>query len=87
MPFRYEEYERSAAQPNVVVDGSPNAGTVLTLTHWPGFIAPDHLGGGDQPATSTSATMPFSACGAPPLPKSAGFVFGVVPVRMKHTST
>ena len=34
---RYVEYETSAAEPNVVVDGSPNAGTVLCLTHWPGF--------------------------------------------------
>ena len=30
------EYEASAGAPNVVIDGSPNAGTVLCLTHWPG---------------------------------------------------
>lgn len=35
--MRYEEYEASAASPNVVIDGSPNAGTVLCLTHWPGY--------------------------------------------------
>src|SRR4029079_5541560 len=26
--------------PNVVIDGSPKAGTVLTLTHWPGYPQP-----------------------------------------------
>lgn len=36
-PFRFVGYSASASQPNVVVDGSPNAGTVLTLTHWPGY--------------------------------------------------
>jgi hypothetical protein len=30
----------SAAEANVVVDGSPNAATVLTLSHWPGLSAP-----------------------------------------------
>jgi hypothetical protein len=39
--LRYEEYEASAASPNVVIDGSPNAGTVLCLTHWPGFPCVD----------------------------------------------
>jgi hypothetical protein len=38
---RYVAYEASAGEPNVVVDGSPNAGTVLCLTHWPGFPCPD----------------------------------------------
>ena len=35
--MRYVEYEASAGRPNVVIDGSPNAGTVFSLTHWPGF--------------------------------------------------
>ena len=39
-PFRYVGYPASAPEPNVVVDGSPNDGTVLTLTHWPGFPQP-----------------------------------------------
>ena len=41
--MRYVEYEASAAEPNVVIDGSPNAGTVLCLTHWPGIecVAPE----------------------------------------------
>jgi hypothetical protein len=39
-PFRYVGYPASATEPNLVVDGSPNDGTVLTLTHWPGFPQP-----------------------------------------------
>ncbi len=39
-PFRFAGYSASAAEPNLVVDGSPNGGTVLTLTHWPGFPQP-----------------------------------------------
>lgn len=39
--MRFGGYAASAAVPNVVVDGSPNDGTVLTLTHWPGFPQPD----------------------------------------------
>jgi len=38
--FRYAGYPASAGEPNVVVDGSPNEGTVLTLTHWPGYPQP-----------------------------------------------
>jgi hypothetical protein len=34
---RYVEYEASRVVPNVVIDGSPNEATVLSLTHWPGF--------------------------------------------------
>jgi hypothetical protein len=39
--FRYAGYQASETEPNVVVDGSPNEGTVLTLTHWPGYPQPD----------------------------------------------
>ena len=39
-PFRFCGYASSAAEPNVVVDGSPNESTVLTLTHWPGYLQP-----------------------------------------------
>jgi hypothetical protein len=35
--MRYVEYAASEASPNVVIDGSPNAGTVLCLSHWPGI--------------------------------------------------
>lgn len=37
MPLRYEPYEDTVDRPNVVVDGSPNAGTVVALSHWPGI--------------------------------------------------
>src|SRR5688500_15465949 len=36
-PLRYLRYEATEDVPNVVVDGSPNRSTVLTLTHWPGI--------------------------------------------------
>jgi hypothetical protein len=39
-PLRYQPYEATVDRPNVVVDGSPNAGTVLCLTHWPGIPVP-----------------------------------------------
>lgn len=39
-PLRYAGYEQSDGVPNVVVDGSPNAGTVLVLSHWPGTPSP-----------------------------------------------
>jgi hypothetical protein len=39
--FTFVGYSESAAEPNVVVDGSPNDATVLTLTHWPGFPQPE----------------------------------------------
>jgi len=38
--FRYCGYSASETVPNVVVDGSPNDATVLTLTHWPGYPQP-----------------------------------------------
>lgn len=39
-PFRFVPYEDSAQAPNVVVDGAPNDGTVLVLSHWPGLPTP-----------------------------------------------
>ena len=39
--MRYVQYEASESVPNIVIDGSPNAGTVLCLTHWPGIPCPD----------------------------------------------
>jgi hypothetical protein len=38
--FRYGGYSATESEPNVVIDGSPNDGTVLTLTHWPGYPQP-----------------------------------------------
>lgn len=57
--YRFEGYDESADRPNVVVDGSPNAGTVLTLTHWPGFAQPAGM------AVDTSAEMAFAHLDAP----------------------
>src|SRR5881394_2281888 len=53
VPLRYLEYEASRSVPNVVVDGSPNESTRLTLTHWPGHRAPDGF------ADDLSAQMAF----------------------------
>ena len=58
--MRYEDYEASTTSPNIVVDGSPNAGTVLTLTHWPGISAPAGL------ARDLSAEMAFAYLDDPP---------------------
>ena len=54
MPFRYVEYNASRDVPNVVVDGSPNESTVLTLTHWPRIAQPAGL------AADLSAQMAFN---------------------------
>lgn len=43
VPLRYEPYESTNEIPNVIVDGSPNRSTVLTLTHWPGYPPPGGL--------------------------------------------
>ena len=53
MSLRYLEYSASRDVPNVVVDGSPNESTVLTLTHWPGIAQPAGL------AADLSAQMAF----------------------------
>jgi hypothetical protein len=45
MSLSYLGYEASRHRPNIVVDGSPNEGTVLTLTHWPGYPVPCDLAG------------------------------------------
>ena len=58
--MRFEAYESSRTQPNIVVDGSPNESTVLTLTHWPGIAQPDGLG------DDLSAQMAFHYLRRPP---------------------
>jgi hypothetical protein len=35
VPLRYAPYDDMAGAPNVIVDGSATAGTVLCLSHWP----------------------------------------------------
>jgi hypothetical protein len=42
-PLAYLDYERSRDVPNIIVDGPPNESTVLTLSHWPGVVAPARL--------------------------------------------
>lgn len=54
MSLHYREYHASRHIPNIVVDGSPNESTVLTLTHWPGIAQPAGL------AADLSAEMAFA---------------------------
>lgn len=42
-PFRFVDYEQTLDVPNIVVDGSANRATVLTLSHWPGAPTLDTL--------------------------------------------
>jgi hypothetical protein len=39
----YIAYGELDGRPNIVVDGAPTAGTVLTLSHWPGAATPAAL--------------------------------------------
>lgn len=41
--FRYVPYQDLNAVPNVIVDGSATAGTVMTLSHWPNAPVPEGL--------------------------------------------
>jgi hypothetical protein len=52
-PLVFAPYGESLDVPNVVVDGSPNRATVLTLSHWPGTHCPPEL------LADTSAEMAF----------------------------
>ena len=52
-PLRFEPYDETPDVSNVVVDGAPNAGTVLTISHWPGTAAPPLC------EADTSAQMAF----------------------------
>jgi hypothetical protein len=56
----YLGYRESEEVANVVVDGSPNRSTVLTLTHWPGIGQPLGLG------ADLSAEMAFAYLDQPP---------------------
>ncbi|QGG95926.1 DUF6687 family protein [Actinomarinicola tropica] len=53
-PLSFRPYAPSADEPNVVVDGTPNAGTTLTLSHWPGAPLP-----APEVAADLSAQMAF----------------------------
>ncbi len=41
--MKYVSYDASRDVPNVIVDGAANDSTVLTLSHWPGTLAPTEL--------------------------------------------
>lgn len=53
-PRTFLGYDESRAVPNIVVDGSPNESTVLTLSHWPGMAQPAGT------SVDTSAEMAFA---------------------------
>lgn len=59
MALQFLEYESSRTTPNIVVDGSANESTVVTLSHWPGASAPEAL------ARDLSAQMAFAYLDAP----------------------
>jgi len=50
---RFCPYHELAGRPNVILDGSPTDGTVLTVTHWPGHPPPEVV------AADTSGEMAF----------------------------
>jgi hypothetical protein len=59
--MRYIAYHRLEGEPNVIVDGSPTEGTVLTVTHWPGYPPPEPV------AADLSAQMAFRLLERPEL--------------------
>lgn len=66
--FRFRPYGELDGEPNVVVDGSPAEGTVLTISHWPGTPAPPAL------HADLSAEMAFLALQHPELLAGADLV-------------
>ena len=50
---RFHPYHQLDGRPNVILDGSPTDGTVLTVTHWPGYPPPEVV------AADTSGEMAF----------------------------
>jgi len=61
-------YHRLDGRPSVVVDGSPAPGTVLTVTHWPGYPPPAGI------EDDLSAQMAFHLLGRPDLVPDAAAV-------------
>lgn len=68
MGLRYLDYESSRSVPNIVVDGSANESTVLTLSHWPGAETPPDL------ARDLSAEIAFAYLDAPSAHRPAAAV-------------
>lgn len=59
MPHRFVPYDELGRLPNIVVDGSANAQTLITLSHWPKSGTPWGL------KADTSAEIVFNYLGAP----------------------
>ena len=61
MPARFVPYDQTIAIPNVIVDGTANTSTILTLSHWRRSGTPEEL------ASDTSAEIVFKYLDAPHL--------------------
>lgn len=59
LPLRFVPYHQLDGIPNAVVDGSAGAGTLLTLSHWPGSPTPAEL------LADLSAEIAFKALAEP----------------------
>ena len=66
--MRYRAYSELTDIPHVVVDGSAQAGTVLTLSHWPGAMTPEVL------RADLSAEIAFNYLDHPELHVDAAYV-------------
>lgn len=66
--MRFVPYHQLDGRPNVIVDGSPTDGTVLTVTHWPGYPPPEMV------AADTSGEMAFRLLEHPELFSGAKLV-------------
>ncbi len=66
--MRYRSYSELTNTPHVVVDGSAQAGTVLTLSHWPGALTPEVL------RADLSAEIAFNYLDHPELHADAAYV-------------
>ena len=66
--MRYRSYSELTDTPHVVVDGSAQAGTVLTLSHWPGALTPEVL------RADLSAEIAFNYLDHPELHADAAYV-------------
>ena len=66
--MRFLPYHELDGRPNVIVDGSPTDGTVLTVTHWPGYPPPPEV------VADTSAEMAFRLLEHPELMHGAALV-------------
>jgi Family of unknown function (DUF6687) len=65
---QFAPYHELAGRPHVVLDGSPTDGTVLCVTHWPGYPPPPAV------AADLSAQMAFELLARPGLLAGAALV-------------